>query len=110
AIATRFVDATHLQATFDLSGKATGTYDVRAVQGAQTATAANALTVSAGVAGHLKVDFIVPGSIRSGGHGTVTVEYTNDGGADLPAPILDVTSNSPTLRFTTDANSRGDTA
>lgn len=110
ATSVRRLDATHLQATFNLAGKSTGSYGVRIAQGVETATAAGALTVTTGATGHLKVDFIVPGGVRTGRQGTVTVEYTNDGGADLPAPILIVTSTSPTLRFTTDVNTRGDTA
>src|SRR5581483_3715818 len=109
ALATQLDSATQLQATFDLTGKATGSYGIKVSQGGQTATAANALTVTAAAAGHLTVHFSVPGIVRVGSQGTLTVDYTNDGGADLPAPILDVTSSIPTLRFTTDANARGDT-
>ncbi len=109
AVSTHLTDATRLQATFDLAGKPPGQYSVQLTRGAQNATAANALTVTPGTAGHLKVGFLVPGAIRGGRQGTVTVEYTNDGGADLPAPILSVTSDVPTLRFTTDSGIRGTT-
>jgi hypothetical protein len=109
ALATHLTDATQLQATFDLTGKDTGKYDVRITRGGNTATAAEALTVNVGTPGNLRVEFLVPGQIRAGRQGTVTVQYTNDGGADLPAPILTITSNNPTLRFAGDANARGDT-
>ncbi len=109
ATATQLGDATQLYATFDLTGKATGSYGVKLTQGTQSVLAPGALAVTAGTPGHLSIDFVVPGGIRAGRLGTVTVNYTNDGGADLPAPILDIVSDNPSLRFTTDTSGRGGT-
>ncbi|MFO0818661.1 MAG: RHS repeat-associated core domain-containing protein [Pirellulales bacterium] len=109
ALDTFLSHSAHLTATFDMTGRAVGAYSLRLEQGQQAASSIDAVTVTQGVPGNLKVEFLVPGQIRGGRQGTVTVRYTNDGQADLPAPLLAIKSTSPTLRFVGDVNARGDT-
>jgi RHS repeat-associated protein len=56
----------------------------------RTTSLDNAFNVTDGPAGHLSVGLVVPSAIRPGGGGIVRVDYTNDGGTDLAAPVIDL--------------------
>jgi len=81
-------DSNTLFATFDLTGLSPGAYDVTIEDGARTATADGAFTVTTGAPGRLEANISSPDSLRVGREGIVTVEYVNVGETDLPAPLL----------------------
>ena len=96
-------DGNTLFATFDLTGLAAGIYHVRIDDRGRTATASAAYTVTEGTPGVLDLKVRGPGRVRvseeQGGStlflpssGVVTVEYTNLGDTDIPAPLLRLTS------------------
>jgi RHS repeat-associated protein len=90
ATQVRWVNTATVWATFDLRGLPTGTYDVKAVDGSQTATLPQAFQVTNGRPGQLSVNLIVPDFTGPGGSGTATIEYGNTGNTDIPAPVLDL--------------------
>ncbi|MGD0656237.1 MAG: CARDB domain-containing protein, partial [Thermoguttaceae bacterium] len=81
-------DSNTLWATFDLTGLATGQYDVRLVDGSNAAIAAGAFTVTNGPVGNFESSVTAPGTIRIGRDGIVTFSYSNSGQTDLAAPII----------------------
>ena len=86
-------DSGTLWAIFDLTGLATGSYDLSVTDGGQTVTDPGAFTVTDGQAGFVKVHLLVPSSIRdSNPFGEVEVVYTNPGDTDVVAPILSLSS------------------
>jgi hypothetical protein len=97
-----FVDANHLNATFDLVGLATGPYDVRGADGGQSATLTGAFTVDAGPAGSIQARVQSPQNIRPGREGMLTVEYWNDGETDVTAPLLLLSSDNASFRLQED--------
>jgi RHS repeat-associated protein len=99
AAAMYFRDASLLYATFDLTGRPAGAYDVRLLDQGRTVTAARAFTVAAGVAGNVQVQLGTPEIVRPGGRGTVTVDYVNTGNIDAPAPLLQLTADTANLRL-----------
>ena len=109
ATATQFGNASQLYATFNLTGLATGVYGVQLKQAGQTVTESGAFTVGKGTPGHLSFQFNVPGATRSGQEGIITVDWVNDGGEDIAAPILDVQADNADLRFSDDTAYDGDT-
>ena len=102
-----WVNGGEVWATFDLRGLATGAYTVRLVDGTQTASLANSFTVTNGPAGHLAVTLVAPAQLRTrlspdglagNQNGIVTVQYANNGGTDVAAPILDLQAASATFQ------------
>ena len=95
-----FQDAQTLYATFNLTGATPGRYNVQVSEGGMTATDAGAFTVDAGgVPGHLEVSLSTPRTIRRLRQGVVTVDYTNTGDTDIPAPLLELTADNATLEL-----------
>src|SRR5262249_28823673 len=92
-------DASLLYATFDLTGKAAGFYDVVATDGAETASLTAALNVQPAEVPHVSVDVVVPQSIRVGRTGVAVVEYENTGNVDAVAPLLTLTATDAVLRL-----------
>jgi RHS repeat-associated protein len=90
ATEVRWVDSTQLWATFDLQGLPTGNYDVRIHDDTRTASLDDAFDVTNGLGGHLAVNLVLPGSLRPGQSGIARIDYANDGGTDVPAPIIDL--------------------
>ena len=109
ATATQLGDASQLYATFNLTGLAPGTYDVRLTQSGVTMTDRGGFTVTPGTPGHLSFHFNVPGATRSGQQGIITVNWVNDGGEDIAAPVLDVQADNATMRFSDETTFDGDT-
>ncbi len=91
-LATYLPDPGHLYATFDLTGKAVGSYTVRVENNGQPAPALAPLTVVAGQPGQLQVTLTQPPAVYVGSAGTLAVGYTNTGNVDMPAPLLDVSA------------------
>ncbi len=108
AAALDFRDATLLYATFDLTGKAPGTYDVRAVDGSTSATQAKAFPVVSGVTNPIQVTLSTPQAIRNGRQSSVLVEYTNTGNTDVTAPLLELTATNVVLRLEDQSEFSGD--
>lgn len=78
-----------LFATFDLTGLATGFYDVRADDGAATATLSRAFLVTDGPPGQLTFDLITPRRVAAARpEGPTIITYANTGQTDIPAPVL----------------------
>ncbi|HUU84812.1 MAG TPA: RHS repeat-associated core domain-containing protein, partial [Phycisphaerae bacterium] len=96
---TWWKDANTLWATFDLTGLATGLYDIRIEAGGQTATSEDAFTVTDGAPGEVQVHMVVPGTLRPGQQGVVTVDYFNAGDTDVPAPLLVLEAENADLRL-----------
>jgi RHS repeat-associated protein/uncharacterized repeat protein (TIGR01451 family) len=94
-----FQDSGTAFATFDLTGLATGTYDILVQDGSRSSTALGAFTVTAGNPGQLRITVVTPEIARDGVITRATVEVTNLGDTDVPAPILSVTSDVAQLRL-----------
>jgi YD repeat-containing protein len=94
-----FKDSNTLFATFNLSGLASGAYDVRVVDHNQSATLPGAFTVGTGAPGSLQLHISSPGPIRAGTQGRVTIDYFNAGETDIPAPLLNVQAQNALLRL-----------
>jgi hypothetical protein len=92
-------NSTTLTATFDLTTLPAGAYQLQVQDGNRTVTAAGAFTVNTGPAGQLVTHLSVPSALRPGKPVTVTVDYQNVGGTDLPAPILELSADSGSLQL-----------
>ena len=92
-------DTSTLFASFNLTGAETGTYDLEAIDGSQTATDPGAFTVTTGTPGQLSVTMSEPSAIRPGRTGTVIVDYSNTGGSDIPAPLFVLTATNASLEL-----------
>ncbi len=92
---------TELWSGFDLAGAVVGTYDV-AIEFAdgEVLTFADGFQVTPGTGGRLETYLVVPDLSRADRTYTAWVEYANVGDADLPAPLL-VVSTSPALPMKT---------
>jgi hypothetical protein len=91
-------DASKAFATFDLTGKPIGAYDVQATQSdGTTVKLAAGLTVAAGTGGRLETNMSVPSVVLPGEIGTFTVNYRNTGDGDIAVPLLTVESPTGTL-------------
>jgi RHS repeat-associated protein len=108
AAAIDFRDASLLYATFDLTGRAVGAYDLRATDGAATATLPGAFTVVPGQAEPLQINLAVAPNIRPGHIGRALVEYTNTGNTDVPAPFLEFAATKSAVRLDEERDFHGD--
>jgi hypothetical protein len=97
-------DSGLIAATFDLTGLPTGKADVQVVnRGGVTQTLPHAFDIINGPPGQLVTNLIAPSQVRAGRLYTVTVEYTNTGDTDMPAPTLFLTDTGLSqLSFTPD--------
>ncbi|MGA2500548.1 MAG: choice-of-anchor Q domain-containing protein, partial [Tepidisphaeraceae bacterium] len=87
-----FEDSTHIYATFDLTGLAAGTYDLKVTQNGVDRALPAAFNVVAGTPANLQMKILMPPLVRTGKEFTATVQYTNVGNQDVPAPFVLVTS------------------
>jgi RHS repeat-associated protein len=108
ATSTSFGDGTTLYATFDLTGKAAGAYDVRAQDGTHTAALPGAFTVTAGQANPVQITLVAPDTVREEHQTSILVEYTNTGNTDVPAPLLQLTATNAKLRLEDQPDFSGD--
>ena len=81
---------TVLTGTLDLTGLATGSYDVKVTDKVATATAPKTFIVTDKPAGKLDVYISAPGAIRPSGVDSITITYKNSGNTDIPAPLLTI--------------------
>ena len=110
ASATIYQNDTTLFATFNLTGLAPGTYDVQAIDHGETLTSAGAFTVVGGDPGQLQTSLGTVAVIRPNQTGTtVTIFYANVGGADIPAPLLQVQATNAVLGYADDSTYVGST-
>lgn len=87
-----FADSSTVFATFDLTGAATGAYDVVVRQQGASRTLQAAFTVTAEPAGELRTAVLMPALMRVGRQYTAWIEYENTGYTDLSLPLVGVTS------------------
>ena len=103
ATETTFVNSNTIYATFKLGqGLASdlGIYSVTASSGSLTATDPSAFTIASATPGHLTISVSSPSVIRPPWqYAIATISYTNDGGSDMPAPVLDVSAPNASLRL-----------
>ncbi|HQU42080.1 MAG TPA: carboxypeptidase regulatory-like domain-containing protein, partial [Pirellulales bacterium] len=86
-------DGSTAYVTFDLTGKAAGAYTVQATQADGTTTQlAGGLTVVAGQGANLQVDTSGRSFVRLNRENVFQVSYGNSGDADMPAPLIFITS------------------
>jgi hypothetical protein len=83
-----YKDSTTLFATFDLTGLAPGSYAVQIQDHGQTATDPGAFTVNNGAAGQVSFNLTCSAYTNYSNPGTITIDYTNTGNTDLPAPLM----------------------
>ncbi len=99
-VAVEYSDASLLYATFDLTGQAAGSYDVRVTQGAKAATLAGAFTVAPGVAKAPLLTLTSPTAIRTNRpYGQLVITYENPGNIDMAAPLIEVSADDASLRL-----------
>lgn len=102
AIAIDFRDGSLIYATFDLAGQSIGTYDVRVIEGASTATLPAAFEVVPGVVNPVQVTLTTPRNIRAGRNGVAIVEYVNTSNNDVVAPLMRLSADRAVLRLEDD--------
>jgi hypothetical protein len=82
-------DATHLEATFDLTGLAPGDADLTVMNpGGASATAPGSFTVTTDAPGRIEATLTNPGRMRTNWVATATITVRNTGGTDLPVPLV----------------------
>ena len=92
-----WVNSSTVWATFDLAGLTPGQYDVVSTQDGNVSTLSGGFTVNTGPVGALQVHVLPPGTVKPESTNTVTVQYTNIGNTDIPAPLLEVTATNNAL-------------
>jgi hypothetical protein len=100
-------DSGLISATFDLTGHPAGAADVQVVNGTNVvAKLPQSFTILAGAPGQLQASFDSPSAVRVDRVVPITIHYSNTGGSDLPAAILELDSTSPIqLSFDSDMDS-----
>ncbi|MDB5390623.1 MAG: repeat-associated core domain protein, partial [Planctomycetaceae bacterium] len=100
ALSVSYRDSNTLFATFDLTGlPASVGYDVRVANGPQATTASDLFTVNSGVRRDVNVVLSTPQLIRGGTSGEITIEISNSGETDIPAPLLLLSSDNARFRL-----------
>lgn len=88
-----FTDSGELAATFDLTGHPVGLADVQVINGNVTRTLADGVNVVVDQPGRLIATVSSPSRVRLGRTFALDIVISNDGGSDLLAPILQITSS-----------------
>lgn len=89
AVSVTVPDPAHVYATFDLSGAASGLYDLQVDGGSSgVLVLPGALEVHAGLGPRFSVQLSIPAAVRAGRAFDGLVTYTNDGDSDLISPLL----------------------
>ena len=90
--------ATELFVTFDMTGVPVGNYDIVVENpDGSMSILPGGLGVADGALGHLKVSMSSPAAVRPLRNYTCWLEYENDGGADLPAPLFVVSNDADAM-------------
>ncbi|HQX51029.1 MAG TPA: CARDB domain-containing protein, partial [Planctomycetaceae bacterium] len=108
ATSVLFKDSNTLFATFDLTGLAAGTFNVKVVDGVRNTTNAGVFTVVTGHFGVVTFDFVVPAVTRPGQAQTLLLNYTNTGDTDVPAPLFHITGDNAVFRLPEQPNFNSD--
>jgi RHS repeat-associated protein len=87
-----------LVGNFDLTGLATGAYDVQVVDAPGTVVIADGFSLDEGPPGQLEAYLTVPDTVRSGQPGEVTVTYRNTGNTDIVAPLMSLAATGGQLQ------------
>lgn len=95
-------NSTQFFATFDLTGEPLGTYDVE-VSGDEATSAPDAFEIVEAEETPLDMKIIVQPIIRRGRAAPVIVEVKNTGNTDMPAPILQLSSDVAFVRLSEDS-------
>ncbi|MEO8350299.1 MAG: carboxypeptidase regulatory-like domain-containing protein [Chthoniobacteraceae bacterium] len=82
------IDGFHAFATFNLRGVTPGAFDVVAIQEGAERFLDGGFDVGEGEAGRLEARIIVPERVRMTRPYTITVEFENRGGTDIPVSLL----------------------
>ncbi|MGB7985008.1 MAG: Ig-like domain repeat protein, partial [Terracidiphilus sp.] len=94
-------DSTQASVTFAMADIPAGSYTAQVTEGSSTVSLTNALTVtavSASTSGQqVQVNLVAPQEFRTGFPETVTLNYSNVSGADVPAPLIWLTATNATL-------------
>lgn len=100
-----FHNSTETYATFNLRDQETGVYDMVAeLPGGIITVKGQAFVVEQGLPAELLSNIIAPASVRSGNTFTVTIEYGNNGSADLNiSGFLLVSTNGFPIAFSSDS-------
>ncbi len=93
AAAIDFRDSSLLYATFELTGRASGAYDVQLIDAGQSSVLGGAFSVVPGQASSLEVFLTTPDVMRAGREGSLVLEYVNNGTSDAVAPLLRITAD-----------------
>ncbi len=93
-----------LDATFNLGGVALGAYDVVVSNGGPAITAPGSFTVETGSPGQVVFSLAVPSVTSYLRQEFVTVNYTNIGDTDAPAPLLSLVGNDVAIRLPDDTS------
>jgi len=88
-----WVNETEAWATFDLQGLTTGAYDVKVVNGSNSAVLNDRFSVTDGPLGNLNVQLSYPSQ------GVITLNYSNAGQTDLNAPLLRIVPTNAAITY-----------
>jgi RHS repeat-associated protein len=88
AVSVLYVGPDTVYASFNLTGLAPGGYDVTITDGTRTDTVLGGYTVNAAAVGTLVYHITPPALTPIGREVLATIQFTNTGGTDLPAPLL----------------------
>ena len=89
---------TELFVTFDMTGVPVGSYDIVVENPDGTMSILpGGLDVADGALGHLQVSMSSPAAVRPLRNYTCWLEYENDGGADLPAPLFVISNDADAM-------------
>ncbi len=93
-----------LYATFDLTGATLGTYNLLVSSGGPAITAPGSFTVETGSPGQVVFSLAVPSAMSYLRQQFVTVNYTNIGDTEAPAPLLALVGNDVAIRLPDDTS------
>lgn len=90
--------STRVEATFDLTGRPQGAWDLEVARGAETAGRPGAFTITDGRIGEVEVFLAVPDALRPGVTGEAAITYRNIGQTDITAPLLVLSARNALLQ------------
>lgn len=101
AVQTTFVGSSELRASFNFAGSQLGVYDVAVTNpGGESRTLPQAFEIVDGGVALLRAALETPRFVRPGRDYTLWLNYSNDGGGDMPAPLFIVSSpENPLMRL-----------
>ncbi len=94
-----YKDNTTLFATFGLTGLIPGSYGVQIADGGQTFTDPTAFTVTSAPPGQVSFSLSCSAYTNNNNPGTITLNYTNTGGTDAPAPLMILSSDNASFEL-----------